>query len=403
MSGLTWQLTDVWKPTDTELYCYGQIADPLEGEIDIPLNDSRTAKVTFSVHDTALAQAVQNRAYEICLKGYYRGVLIFWGAVNQIGGDLKEGTITLSAIDRSGPLLRHQLRRGDLAGGPRKYMMRPPDDRGAVSIDHIGLRLLRDAGMNTAEQTARDMPDLGIVDGTNDFVADPETLMGVDRGFQVWNAMVQLSQSRGPDFELEPVEDVVGAYAQLNTFITQGNDKTGSVQFHFGTGLSNNLENLTFAEGEQYVTHAHALDREGNYRFTESNTASSGETGAYVQWDATDFEAPLNSPYAAANAENVLRAFAQNVITAHSRPSMVFALTLPLETEDGYHYGTEQGSYAVGDIVDVAGKAGGLNFGADFPHRITRVTLKQEGEGLRPVLQVIPDRTLNDGLDGAEQ
>jgi hypothetical protein len=36
--------------------------------------------------------------------------------------------------------------------------------------------------------------------------------MGVHRGDQVWNTMIQLSQALGPDFELQPIEDTVGAY-----------------------------------------------------------------------------------------------------------------------------------------------------------------------------------------------
>jgi hypothetical protein len=52
--GLTWHVTGLWHPADTglaNLPYYGMIADPSDGLVEIPLNDSRTATVTVSEYD----------------------------------------------------------------------------------------------------------------------------------------------------------------------------------------------------------------------------------------------------------------------------------------------------------------------------------------------------------------
>lgn len=404
MSALEWHVTGLWYPGETEVEYVGRIADPQDGDLPIVLNNSRRAKVTLRMDsDYNLVHTVMLEPRAYMLQAYFRGSLKFWGPIHFIEGSLKEGTMTLNAVDQSIRLIHHQLRRGDLAGiaAPGEELRKRNDDRGSVSIDHVGLRLLRDAGNNTAEQTAAGVPDLGIIDGSNDFTADPEALMGVTRGDQVWNAMTQLSESLGPDFELEPIDDTVGAYCRLNTYVQQGTDVSDEVQFHFGTSL-NNVEDMTFTDGTEYVTHAHVLDRGNLYRFTEANSQARARTGPYVRWDTTDFDVSQIRSFAAARAEPVLRAHGQNILQAYSRPLIVITVTLPLDEASDLHFGED---YNVGDIVGFAGKSGDFemyDFGASNPHRIIGVTLKSENGDTRPVLSVVPDRTTSDSIIDTE-
>jgi hypothetical protein len=221
--GLTWKVTGLWHPSHTllsDLAYYGQITDPINGEVDIPRNDSRTATVTVSEYDPIIP-SVLGHTYARCLRVYYRDRLVFWGPIKTIEYNLdpdQPGTVKLNAVDPSIRLIQHYLVRGDLGG----ELSKASRDRGSVSVDHIGLRLLRDAGLNTAEQNTEDDPDLGIINGTNTFPAAVGDPMGVQRGDEVWSQMTQLSQSLGPDFELAPIADTVGAYCKLNTFEPAG-------------------------------------------------------------------------------------------------------------------------------------------------------------------------------------
>lgn len=375
-AALVFQVTGLWDPaTETAAY-YGLISDPAAANVEIPLNDSRRASVTVSVYDEIVAD-VLGHSYARCLKVHYHGELIFWGPIklNEVTfGD--DDTVTFNAVDPSLRLIRHYLRRGDLDGD----LNAANQDRATVTIDHNGLRLLRDAALNIPEQTTRGVPDLGIIDGFNDFAASPDDLMGVQRGDQVWNAMLMLSASLGPDFELEPIDDTPLAYARLNTFTTQGIDRSSSVQLHYALGLAN-LDDLSWTEGEEYTTHVHVLDRNLKYRVTPANLDTSAQTGPYVDWDPTDYDADA---IVQADAERVLLAYGQDILIAYSHPLIKAQPVLPIETDDAPRYLRD---FAVGDIVGLAGKKGHATL-PEGDYRIVKVTISQE-----------PDDQTRTGLD----
>ncbi|MGZ6587112.1 MAG: hypothetical protein ACXVHX_22715 [Solirubrobacteraceae bacterium] len=383
--GLEWHLTGLWYPDATSVDYFGRIADPIDGEVTIPLNDSRQAEVTVSLHDPMVTSLI-GHTYARCLRAYYRGRLVFWGPVKIADVDMEAETVKFTAVDPSLRMISHYLRRGDLNGA----LSASNNDQGTVSIDHIGLRLLRDAANNIPEQPARGVPDLGLIDGANDFVAAPTDLMGVHRGDQVWNAMLQLCASLGPDFELEPIQDTAGAYAKLNTYRQQGQAREATVKWHYGTGYDN-LAGLSFTEGTKYITHAHVLDRALIYRVTVAEIDESALTGPYVEWDATDYDA---TGVPEADAERVLRAYGTDVIDAYGSPLVTCELKLPVETgaDDEYHYLED---YAIGDTVEVAGRVGAIELRAGV-HRITQVRLVQSGpeNSVAPEVTVVPSVTL---------
>lgn len=385
--GLEFHLTGIMGFGDTSAPYYGRLADPQAGEVVIPLNDSRTASVTVSAFDPVVETlaALTQVPYAVHLKAYYNGHLVFWGPIKVRSGDFVAGTVRFDAVDMSLRLIKHFIREGDVT---LEGTVDATTGEGSLPISHTGMRLLRDAGETTS------LPPLGIDDGTNDFAPSTVGVMGVRRGDQVWNTWLQMSQTLGPDFELEPRDDGDGYYAQLNTFTRQGTDKSGAVQFHHGNGRQN-LEALSFVEGEEYTNLAHVLDKDLKYRETRTNASAILRTGPYIAWDATDFDTSHTSE---ADSRAVLDAHGDDILAAYSVPLIALNLTLFADTEDGYHYLDD---YGVGDTIGVAGKAGFLEL-PEAPYRVTRVTLSQDGDNVRQGLEVVADRTSGDTIDGTD-
>ena len=393
MQGLEFHLTGLWLPNATTVPYYGRISDPLAGSVQIPRNESRTASVTVSTHDPVLEPlaALVQVPYTVYLKVYYRGLLVFWGPVKVRAGAFGSGTVRLDAVDMSLRMVKHFLRRGDLVG--QGEFTAANDDLGWVTIDTAGLRALRDA-VDTVS-----FPTLGVSNGTTDVTAAPTEKMPVARSDQVWNAMVQLSQIDGAlDFELEPVDNVSQTYAKLNTYTKQGTDRSATVQFHYGTGLSN-LEDLEFQEGEEYVNLVHVQDRDKKYRVTTTNATALARTGPYIAWDATDFDG-TRPGITQAEAETVLGAYGRGIITAYSQPLTALTATLPVDTDTSLRYGTD---FFIGDTIGVAGKDGFLNLPLGA-YRVESVGLNLEGSdgATRTSLDVVADRTSGDTINNSE-
>jgi hypothetical protein len=390
-TGLEFHVTGIIPFGGTTAPYYGRIADPSAGEVVIPLNDSRTASVTVSAFDPVvetLAAAIASNdlhqiPYETHLKAYYNGHLVFWGPVKVLGGDFTAGTLRLDAVDMSLRLIKHFIREGDTT---LEGTVDATTGEGSLPISHTGMRLLRDAG------TTSSFPPLGIDDGTNSYAPATVGVLGVRRGDQVWNLITQMSQALGPDFELEPRDDSDGYYCQLNTYDRQGADVSGTVQMHYGTGRQN-LESLSFVEGEEYVNLAHVLDKDLRYRRTRSNATGLARTGPYIYWDTTDFDTSHTSE---ADSEAVLDARADDILDAYSEPLAALSLTLFPDAPGGYRYLDD---YKVGDTIGVAGRVGFLQL-PEAPYRVMKVTLSKDGESDRQALEVVADRAVT--IDGSD-
>lgn len=384
-TGLEFHLTGIIPFGETTPPYYGRIGDPQAGEVVIPLNDSRTASVTVSAYDPVVETlaGLTQVPYAVHLKAYYNGRLVFWGPCKVRGGDFVAGTVRLDAVDMSLRLIKHFIREGDVT---LEGTVDADTGEGSLPISHIGMRLLRDAGDTLS------FPPLGIDDGVNTYAPETVGILGVRRGDQVWNTITQMQQALGPDFELEPRDDADGFYAQLNTYDRQGVDVSPTVQMHFGTGRQN-LESLSFTEGEEYVNLAHVLDKDLLYRETRANAAAIGRTGPYIYWDTTDFD---TSHTTEADSRAVLDARADDLLDAYSDPLVALNLTLFPDTPDGYHYLDD---YGVGDTIGVAGRVGFLEL-PEAPYRVMKVTLSKDGESDRQSLEVVADRTIT--IDGSD-
>ncbi len=369
-------ITGLWYPGESTYISYGRIKNPVTPKVDIPKNDSRRASVAVHLDDPIVRNI---RPYSRMLRVHYRGRLIYWGVLNLPEYNLEENLVHLNSIDPSIRLYRHFLRLGDLLNVQNQPVGSTgemgSDGKGVVYVSTAGLRLLRDAGNNLDEQTARGVPGPGIVNGYDDWhleLGDVDGLpdrIEVTRGDRVLDKMKDLSnQITGPDFEFEPVSGQPGAYCRLNTYYKQGTDKTDSVAFHYGTG-KDNLDNIEISYGEEFVTHVHTLDRGAKYRYTEANVTSSEESGIYVWWDATDYDVAKLTP---AMRESVLRAAAKGVLDVYGRPLESYTLHCKIETNSSPWY---MRNYAIGDIITIAGVKNYFKFQDEV--RINDISLEQ--------------------------
>ena len=386
-------ITGLWYPGESTYVSYGRIKNPVAPKVDIPKNDSRRALVAVHLDDPIVKNI---RPYSRMLRVHYRGRLIYWGVLHLPEYNLEENLVHLNSIDPSIRLYRHFLRYGDLQNVPNQTLGSPSggllgsDGKGLVYVSAAGLRLLRDAGNNLNEQTARGVPNLGIVNGYDDWHIEEGDADGfpdvieVARGDRVLDKMKDLSnQVTGPDFEFEPVSGQPGAYCRLNTYYKQGTDKTGSVGFHYGTGRDN-LDNIEISYGEEFVTHVHTLDRGAKYRYTEANVTSSEESGIYVWWDATDYDVAKLTP---AMREAVLRAAAKGILEVYGRPLESYTLTCKIETNISPWYMRD---YAIGDIITIGGVKNYFKFQDTV--RINDISLEQidDAGNIRATIQVSP-------------
>lgn len=382
-------ITGLWYPGQLSYISYGRLSNFTGTNLKIPKNDSRRAKTSIYLDDPVVKYV---RAYSRMLRIHYRGRLVYWGVINLPEYNLEENTVTINSIDPSIRLYHHMLRFGDLENTEAGLGSPAPggldaNGKGLVYVSSLGLRLLRDAGNNLEEQTLRGVPDLGIVNGYNDWHVEvpgfPDHIE-VSRGDRVLEKMKDLSnQLTGPDFEFEPVSGQPGAYARLNTYYKQGVDRTGSVGFYYGT-LTDNLENVEVSYGEEFVTHVHTLDRGSKYRYTEANVTASEEHGIYVWWDATDFDVAKLTP---AMREKVLRAHAKGILEVYGRPLESYTLHCKVETNTSPWYMRD---YAIGDIIKIGGVKGHFRFEDEV--RIVDISLDQvdDAGNVRPTLMVVP-------------
>jgi hypothetical protein len=352
----------------------------------IPLNDARTASVTVSVFDPVCEtlDGLNPIPYGVFLKAYYRGQLVFWGPVKVRTVDLTAGTVRLDAVDMSLRMINHFLRRGDLLLADGQFTEQNQDE-GFVPVSGVGVKALRDAAA-----TSSLFPTLGVDDGVDSFT-DVSAVIGVTRGDGVWDKVLEIGSSLGPDIELAPDESTAQRYATLNTSDHQGSDKSAIVVFHHGTGRQN-LDSLSFVEGEEFFNFVHILDRDGKFRVTVVDYASVLAVGPYIRWEHTEYDAPNGTPDA--DVQAVLQARGEDLLKAYGKPLLALTLGLTVETDDTYHYLED---FIVGDTVGVAGKAGFVTL-PEFPYRITRVTIRQESEAVRLALDVVADRSGSDEL-----
>lgn len=387
---LRFELTTLSKPASgataaTPISILGRILQFQDAEVGIPIMDQRTAKLTISMYDPILAKLVSLGhvdadgnpllAYATMLRVWYDyrpDAPTFWGAISVPEFNYGDGTITLNAVDRGLSLENHFLRLGDTALDAANGF------QGLVPPDTRGLRMLRDAGLNTVAQNARFMPDLGIKDGpfTSIDMTDSANWVKLDRGDQVWQRMKDVGGLlAGSEWELDPIDDLYD-YAQLNCFDFQGQDRSNSLIFQSGFGKNNCT--IDHTPGGKLYTHAHVLSSDGVNRETSVDVDSSNLRGAYVYWDATNYTA---------GHSKLLKARADMIVGLYGVPPDYATITLPPDPETDIHYWD---SFSIGDIVNAQAKRGFCR--AFFLPRVmnVRLTQKDAANNTQCAIDVVP-------------
>lgn len=368
--GLVFSITTLRYPTVEPIRLH-RLTQFTGGEVVIPKNEKefRTAKVTISIYDPACEDVLPLERF---LFVRYLDKPVFWGPILVPEWDPDNGEVTINAISPAYRLKKHQARIGDLI-----------EEEGSTTVDSNGISRYLACGFNTPGQTARGVPELGIVMGTDTSISNPNHLYSVKRGQEVWAGIQNIvDQQDGPDIELEPQELTQGSYALLHTFDDQTRDRTNEVKWHYGWGLDNLESFKPSPAGDAVVTHAHVLTQDLSRRKTAAAEGPSARFGPYVYWDALAF----NTVGTDANQNAALVEFGKSRVLKYGEPPLFFTMQPRATPSSGImlHYGVD---YLIGDIVRIVAKKGFMPVFA-FDSEITKVTLKQKDTSTAAVASV---------------
>lgn len=328
-----------------------------DGETEIELNELRTAKVTISMYDPACEDILPLERF---LRVRYLGEVIFWGPMLEPDWNFDESKVTINAIDEGYRMVKHFVRIGDAV-----------ETDEFTTVDHRGVLALRDCALNTAGQTARGVPDLGIGDGTTD-VPDVDIKLKITRGDEVWATIGDLAESLDNPFDVELVPQEIGQgnYALVNTYIKQGTDKSTTLKFHYNWGKSNLDKFSSRPSGSVVVTHDHVLSQDLEHRGTAAAEGPSARFGPYVKWDALSRNVDPSEP----DPDAILAGFGKGTVMAYGEPPKFFTFSTRLDTGDS-NVPTYGRDFLVGDLGHVVAKKGYGFFNEQA--RIRKVTIKQ--------------------------
>lgn len=311
-----------------------------------PLNDSREASCTIHFEDPA-AQFVEPYASMLHITFAHPNgddILVFWGILTQPEWNDESQTIRINAVDPSLRLKHHYLRRGDEALNSPDHPDLPNLYDRQVPVGLTGLNMLIDAGDNIADQTARGVPELGILhNAVESPVPDVDTADKVrfQRGREVWDAILELTSLEGaPDFELQPIDGAPGYYCQLLTGVDLNGDWWTPPYPSFQSGFGKDNCRINYRPGSRITTHSHYVSEDYNLRVTAVDVEASRHAGVYVDWEAASFDGGDSI----ANAASLL-AKARRPIGAYGAPVEQFDIVPNLDCDLQYYETFVPGSY----------------------------------------------------------
>lgn len=369
------------------------LEDFADAEVYIPLNDSRTAKLSLSMGDPLIRTGTL-RPYSTQLHFTYvtpNGAhLVMWGIVTLLEYDSENERVTVSVVDHSLRLKSHFVRFGHLIlnGSDNAELPNPFNTPGHhhgvgnIPIDAVGLQYLVDAARITDEQAARGVPDIGIALGSDDtdhLPTDTTHVIGIKRGRQCWDAITDLlshGPSPGfpgsPDFELVPYDAEFGIYAHMRFHTHQGS-LTPVALLQDGFGADNCLAD--YKPGGKLINNAHVLSDGDKDRVTVGDAASEEEYGVYVDWESTS--------YTSKNTD-ALEARGKQIIASYGEPPDYFSVKLNADC-DLYYFD----DFIPGDAVQTQIGRDGLD--EDLLGDIASVRLSQidEAGNVVPDLEVL--------------
>jgi hypothetical protein len=362
-----------------------------DAQFSHPLNDSRTASVSLSMHDPIVENL---RPYEQAAVLYYvrpnvdpaEAERILWGQCNVID-NYADGTVQLDIQDPAIRLQHHYLRVGDEALNDPRYQWRglvTQDDRGIYDIVKGGYMVTVDA------------PLLGLA--MRQRMTNRSLTKQVERGQEVWQTIKDLSELiGGPDFDLKPNHDPTGyyptggsivsdewkCYATLNAYNPAYSentpqlmrDMTADVIFEYGQP-SDNITTLAVTPMRP-TTDVILVDSVQSIRTRGIAVAERHTTGDWQDWVSTG-----EDMHAADWAIPEERAIMHLRAYANCLPQI--DLELRPDTGQDYFYGDPEspaspvvGDFYVGDLVTVRAVRGYRSF--EYEYRVTQVDLGMDG------------------------
>lgn len=361
-----------------------------DGQVEIPLNDQRTAKVTISVYDPACQDILPLERF---LHVRYLGKVVFWGPMTDPVWDVTDGTVTINALGAEWRSSKAFVREGDTINGV-VVGNSDTDPDGTVGVDcpitSDGMWDIVSTSFNTDEQAARGVPDIGIDRGLTGDGGSTETIK-VSRGDETFGTVQKFGEALlGPDFSFEPQDMLdggwAGNYVKFNTFDKKGADKTGVLRLQYNWG-QNNLDGYQETpSGTAVVTHAHRLSADGKNRGTAAATGPSARFGVYVDWDAIEGNPAGDTED---DKDAVLAGIGKVTVEDYGEPP-AFITIVPKLAIDGQPFLRYGSDYVEGDEVHVSAHKGFYRRGWDA--RITKVTLSQTNaqRSTLPAIEVVP-------------
>lgn len=363
-------ITDLSGVTKAYLHQYSGL------EVVVPLNDSRTARVTIPRNAKA---ATEVSALNRLLKIRYFGIPVFWGLISR---PRRSGqTIEIGATDLSLKLQKTFLRNGDYAVDTGY------DFGGGIGMFQL-LEAARLAGTNWATWTPA-IPDLGIAEGYTDpaIPINPVTVKKAERGAKVWEEIQEYSSKTvGPDFEIQPFDERYNPngsafhdpttswrnVCEFNVYKRQGSDtKWETIRFHDNFGRSN--ATIDWEDGgDEMVNYAVAVGGDDNKTRKFGRVVPSFEKyGIYGDWISG-----ATGDTTGVNVSEVLTQAAKGTVLAYGLPPAfltVNPVTHPPDKKYAYRYMRD---FIVGDTILAASKYQPEGVKSSIA-RITKVTLTQ--------------------------
>jgi hypothetical protein len=427
-----------------------RLSDFSELQVEVPLNDSRTASFTISVYDDAAyhliarpldsfwaarrgvdAGDVRGGPGDTLVKIIYRSALVFFGPIISTEASGSAGTIVVNAHDPTIWLKNHYHRYGDDVvpsvsnEGESGYQN---DGRGIwrmLNSTHISEELEADhvkhpgilRGADTSTHFMYVVTDGGttVIEGdgprpTN--IHKPEDGDGVwrtmKRGDNVWDGITNLMTAvEGFDVSFEPIDEQhqppdllddweEGYFAAVYTYENQGTDRTAispdvtvpeRVVFNFGFGLDN-LEDFSFAPDLTVVRNYMVYVKEGG-QSSEEDTEAKALAQLPGSWVRYGIMQGWESSGSAEDTQAVLMGKAKATVSAFGYIPPAFTITPKNDVDVGKFFGED---FFIGDQVSAQAKKGWLT--TPMLHgRIVRVTLTQEdaARNCKTAIEVSPN------------
>jgi hypothetical protein len=369
------------------------LLDRRQGEVIVPLNDSRTAKVSLSIYDDSVKHVIPLARM---LRVFYLDYIVFWGQITTPTWNLKDpqnSTVEVQAHDPSLAWKMNFLRWGDL----------PVED--LYPLDGDGIRMIANSANPGPGLLSQGVPHSGIKYGydssidagpkpTNYAYPEPESgLWGkIRRGENVHAAIQKVCEaSTAPDWELLPIDvdhpgrEVTwspGYYAELNTYALRMTDRSERVVFHKGFG-KHNADEMTYQPDGMRVCNYAVVNKPGgeedsadvNARALSQHLDSMQAYGIMERWESSNIEDVQ---------PRILQHKADQLVEAYNEPPPFITVVPSTERRRGlpgagdpYRY---RDHYEVGDRIGIAARQGEMP-PLSLTARVMNATLSDEKHG----------------------